>query len=185
MAVKLSRRLLSTEEYHSMARAGILLPDEKVELIRGEIITRSPIGNKHVYIVNRLAEILYSRIIGKAIISIQNPIRLDSQSEPKPDFAILKRPVEKYKDNPAKVDNIHLLIEVSGSSWEYDKEVKLPLYARAGITELWLINLEKEEIELHQIPQNGTYLSQQIFKVGEEIPLRSFDVKLWVEEIFG
>ena len=185
MAVKLSRRLLSTEEYHSMAKAGILLPDEKVELIRGEIITMSPIGNKHAYVVDQLNRVLFSKLFDKALIRVQNPVSLDKYTEPEPDITIAKLPFQQYKTKHPQADDIHFLIEVSGSSFEFDKEVKIPLYAYMGIPEVWLVNLEKNEIEVHKTLQHTTYQQLEVYKIGEEIPLRSFDVKLSVNEIFG
>ncbi|MEM6805999.1 MAG: Uma2 family endonuclease [Bacteroidota bacterium] len=185
MAVKLSRRLLSTEEYYSMAKIGILSPDEKVELIRGEIITMSPIGNKHAYVVDQLNRVLFSKLIDKAHIRVQNPVSLDNYTEPEPDITIAKLPFQQYKTKHPKADDIHFIIEVSGSSFEFDKKVKLPLYASMSIPEVWLVNLEKDTIEVHKTLKHTTYQQIEVYQIGAEIPLSSFEVKLRVGEIFG
>lgn len=137
------RRLhrFTVEDYHAMVPAGILREDARVELIDGEIIEMPPIGSPHGGRVNRLSRLLVTAVQGRAVVSPQNPVVLGRHSEPQPDLALLRWRDDEYTDsNPGPAD-VLLLIEVSDTTLAYDRRVKVPLYARHGIPEVWLIDV--------------------------------------------
>ena len=145
MASSAARRRFTTAEYERMAETGILPEDDRSELIAGEIIQMNPIGGRHIQAVNRLNRLL-SHIAGEqALVSVQNPIRLSDDSEPQPDLTLL-RDRDYVGEIPAAAD-VLLAIEVADSSLDYDRGRKLPLYAAAGISEAWLIDLAAGSVE--------------------------------------
>ncbi len=162
MPVELKKRLLNVAEYHQMFQVGILTEHDRVELINGEIIAMSPIGSYHATAVNRINRVFH-RLLGEiAIISVQNPIWLNPYSEPESDIALLAPPLEKYEEHHPQPDDIWLIVEIADSSYEYDRAVKLPLYAVAGIPQVWLINLHENQIEVFTTPDQGKYKLHQL-----------------------
>ena len=157
MSVHIAKRLLTDAEYHKMAEAGILTKDDRVELINGEIITMGPINSLHAGRVNRIATLFHQLLpFNKAVIAVQNPVTFDDHSEPEPDISILHFRNDYYSGSHPTPEEVYLIIEVANSSILYDREVKSLLYAKANIPEYWIINLEKEEIEIfHQPSKNG------------------------------
>jgi len=184
MPVQLDRRLVSVDEYYLMAKVGILGPEDRVELIRGEIINMSPIGSKHSFCVNKLAYFFITKLGERAAVSIQSPIRLDDLSEPEPDLAIVESPLERYGDTHPTPKETLLVIEVSDATYEKDKQVKLPLYASAGISEYWIVNLQEEQVEVFRDPQKNTYGSSFTINKGIELLCESLGIKINTEEIF-
>jgi Uma2 family endonuclease len=169
MAVQILRRLFSVEEYYLMAKAGILNEDDRLELIEGEIVEMSPIGSHHAACVTRLIQFLSQQVGSRALVSAQNPVRLGEHSEPQPDVALLRPRGDFYAtDHPGSQD-ILLLIEVADTSVEYDREVKVPLYARAGIGEVWLVDLDGESIEVYQSPAPEGYRQVRVVRQEERL----------------
>lgn len=186
MLLDLERRLWKVEEYHAMAEAGILDEDDRVELIEGEIIAMSPIGVRHMAAINRLNYKLGRRFRDKAVVSVQNAIRLDDQSEPVPDIVLLPYRDDFYADEMPTADDVLLLTEVSDSTLPYDRRVKRPLYARAGVPEYWLVNLVDNTIEVHRRPENGTYTEVFTRYRNELIAAVAFpDQEFKVSELVG
>lgn len=185
MAIQLTQRLIKVEEYRKMAEAGILSDDGRIELLEGKLIEMSPVGRKHAAMVKRLTALLYRKLAGELIISVQDPIRLGEYSEPEPDLALLKPSANYYEDRLPDADDVLLIIEVSDSSLDKDREVKLPIYAAANIPEYWIINMEACEVEAYRFPLEGAYRSREVFKKGGAInlpvPGRSFSM----DDIFG
>src|SRR5580704_10507425 len=132
MSVQVERRVFTVEEYHRMAEAGILSEDDRVELTDGEIIKMSPSGSRHVACVNRLNAVLTSAIGRAAIVSVQNPFAVNDYSEPQPDIVILKPRNDFYAHSLPTAQDLLLIIEVADTSLSYDRNVKVPAYARAG-----------------------------------------------------
>jgi Uma2 family endonuclease len=186
MSVQVERWIFNVDEYHRMSEAGILSEDDRIELIEGEIVKMSPIGSRHIGCVNRLNTIL-NRTAGQlAIISVQNPILLDDYSEPEPDIALLKHRPDFYSQSLATVEDVLLIIEVADTSVEYDRNVKLPLYAKAGIPETWLANLPEDRVEAHSQPINGIYEKVRVAKRGECLSPEAIpNLVLSVEDILG
>jgi Uma2 family endonuclease len=186
MSVQVEKWVFTVDEYHRISQAGILSEDDRVELIEGEIIKMSPIGKLHASCVKRLNAILNRRIGQFAIISIQDPIRLNDYSEPEPDIALLKLRDDFYSQQLPAADDVLLIVEVADTSVEYDRTVKLPLYARAGIPETWLANLPADKVEVHSEPVNGIYQKVRELRRGEGLSPEAFPtLVLKVEEILG
>lgn len=149
----LTKRRFTVDEYHRMVDCGILHEDDRVQLIAGEIVQVSPIGSRHAAQVRRLDEVLHRLVAGRAIVSVQNPVTLDAHSEPEPDVALLAARPDFYIARHPRPADVLLVVEISDSSADSDHEVKLPLYARAGIPEVWIIDLTgPEAIEVYQAP---------------------------------
>ncbi|MDX2245779.1 MAG: Uma2 family endonuclease [Bacteroidia bacterium] len=171
MAVKLERRLLSVHDYHLMSDAGILTGDDRVELLNGEIVTRSPIGSKHAGYVGKITAVLNKILDGKAIIFPQNPIKISDYSEPEPDISVLLLRDDFYISRLPEPGDIYLVIEVSDSTLEKDREVKLPLYALAGIPEVWIVNINDEQIEVHSQPREDVYTLRRLLDRSDVLTL--------------
>lgn len=153
----LTRRKLDVAEYHRMGEAGILHEDDRVELIEGELIEMAPIGSPHSGTVLGLVHLLVAAVGDRARVNVQNPVRLNDHSEPQPDFLVLKPRADNYRDShPTPVD-VFLLVEVADSSLRYDRLVKLPLYARHGIPEVWVVDVEHGVVEVHRDPAGDGY----------------------------
>ena len=152
------RHRLTVDQYYRMAEAGILKEDDRVELIEGEIIDMPPIGIDHAYFVNRLTSLFIQSVGLQANVSSQNPIRLNSRSEPQPDIALLRYRDDFYRHAHPRPEDIILLVEVSDTTLRYDTEVKLPLYARHEIPEVWIVDLEHQRLEVFRRPEEGVYL---------------------------
>lgn len=143
MVVQLTRRRFTVSEYHQMAQAGILGEDDRVELIDGEVIEMTPKGHRHAGYVIRLNELMFKEFGPYAMVSPQNPVDLGEYSEPQPDLALLRRRADFYTSGHPKPADIYLLIEVADSTTDPVRWVKVPLYGRSGVPEVWLIDLEQ------------------------------------------
>ena len=184
MTVFLKRKSFTVEEYHQLAEVGILKPTDRVELINGDIITMTPIKSPHAGMVNRLSRIMNNLLNGQATICPQNPITIRDNSEPEPNVVIAHYRDDDYESNHPTPENIYLLIEVSDTTLEKDREVKHPLYASAGIPEYWIINLIDRQIEIHRQPKNGEYHYKLIISEPGEIKCNSIDFSVDYTDIF-
>ncbi|RME65390.1 MAG: Uma2 family endonuclease [Caldilineae bacterium] len=185
MTVQLARRLFTTTEYEQMVAAGLLGEDDRVELLDGEIVQMSPIGSRHAACVNRLTRLL-TRVVGqKAIVSVQNPVRLDDYSEPEPDLAVLVYREDFYAEAHPTPQDVLLLIEVVDTSAEQDRSVKLPLYARAGIPETWLVDLEAGVVDAYRTPSAEGYLLRQRYLPGQTVTTEDGTLAVAVDEVIG
>ena len=176
----------SVEEFHKMTEAGILPEESGWEIIDGYIVNKMSIGSKHAGTVKRLGEMLRDLTRQQAIVSVQDPIDIDKYNEPEPDVALLKRRSDFYTESHPTPADVLLLIEVSDSTVETDREIKRTLYAEAGIEEFWLVNLKENTIECYSSPKNGSYRLAQIFETGETVVSKKIEnLVLQVEEILG
>ena len=186
MNTALSIHRFTVKEYHKLAESNILSEDDRVELIEGRIVDMTPIGSKHAACVSRLNEIFSEKLQKRAIINIQNPICLTEYSEPEPDIAIIKRRPDFYAEQLPQPADILLIIEVSDSSLDYDCETKIPLYAKANIPEVWLVNLIENIVEIYSTPSPEGYNVITKRHHNQIISPKSFhDITLTVSEIFG
>lgn len=186
MSVQIARHSFTVAEYERMGEAGVLSPDDRVELIEGEIIEMSPIGERHAACVARLTYILTLRLQGRAVIWAQNPLRLNDYSEPQPDVAVLRQRDDFYAQAHPTPADVLLLIEVSDTTLDYDRQIKTPLYARAGVPEVWLVNLADERVETYADPSGGAYQQTGHASRGEEVEARGVAaLRLSVTEILG
>ncbi|OLE51763.1 MAG: hypothetical protein AUG51_21100 [Acidobacteria bacterium 13_1_20CM_3_53_8] len=164
---QLAKRLLTVDEYEHMGEAGIFHPDDRLELLEGEIYELPYITPPHAACVTYLNMLLHHLFFRMFIISAQHPIRLDDFSEPQPDVALLRWRDDFYRHAHPTPEDVLLVIEVADSTVESDRSYKIPLYAKAGITESWLVNLLEEQIELFAMPANGVYQTGRTFKRGD------------------
>lgn len=146
------RHRYTVEDYERMGRAGILGEDDRVELIEGEIIDMPPIGSPHGGAVNRIAQRLTLVVGDRAVVATQNPLRLDDFSAPQPDIALLKPRDDYYAAAHPRPGDVLLLVEVAETSVRYDRDKKLPLYARAGIPEAWLVDIHGKALYVYRSP---------------------------------
>jgi len=177
---------ISVEMYHYMAEQGVFAPDERVELIDGEIFTMSPVGSLHVRCVNYLNDFLVRQLGDDYLVSVQNPIISANDTEPQPDLTILRREKTLYRDHlPTGRDTV-IVIEAAETSALFDRNRKFPKYAQAGIPEAWLIDLKLQAVEIHSDPGPSGYGSVKTLRrtetaVSSVIPA----IKLPVDEILG
>ena len=150
------RRLLTVDEYHRMGEVGILTEDDRVELIEGELVAMAPIGSEHIAASNSLNRLLVLAVGDHGIVSVGNPVRLNRHSEPQPDFSVLK-PRDDYRKMLPRPEDTLLAVEVANTSLDYDRKVKLALYARSGIPEVWIVNLAANEVEVYRSPVADNY----------------------------
>jgi Uma2 family endonuclease len=160
------RRRFTREEYHRMAEAGILREDDRVELIEGEIVLMTPIGRRHAACVAELNRLLVPAVGQRALLWPQNPITLPDESEPQPDIVLLRPRADRYLQDDAHPEDVLLLIEVADTSQRYDRRVKLPLYGRAGVPEVWIVDLPGEVVEVCRHPASSGYT--QVERVGRD-----------------
>lgn len=178
-------RLFNVDEYYAMAEAGILKPDQRVELIDGEIIPMSPIKSAHAASVDSLDYGLTSQLGHRAHVRAQSPVRFDGGAEPELDIAVLKWRGDFYAHAHPGPEDILLIIEVSDTTLNYDRDVKLPMYAHFGIPETWIANIRERHVEVYDQPSGGEYQCSRIFGMDETLTLSNFeDVSLPVSRIF-
>lgn len=183
MLVNLDKHHFTVSEYERMGETGFFAPDARVELIEGEIIEMSPIGSRHAACVDVTALSLMKQTGEFAIVRIQNPIVVNDFSEPQPDISLLKYRPDFYREAHPRPDDILLVIEVADITVHYDRNVKVPLYARAGIGESLLFNLPDDRLEYFSRPDRGVYQVNRIINRGERfestsVPGLTLDVEI-------
>ena len=177
-------RKFTVDEYYRMAEVGILHPEERVELINGEIIAMAPIGPLHAETVEHWSNAIKERIPHPYIVRSQNPVTLGENLQPIPDLAIVRRRTGGYYGSHPEPDEIIVVIEVSDSSLAHDRDVKVPLYAQANIPETWLMNLVEDCIESFTGPGPNGYANHTIYRRGDRIsPSTLPDVEFAVDDL--
>ena len=182
---KIAPRLFTVEEYHRMAEAGILHEDDRVELIPGEILQMSPIGNRHSGLVRRLTNLITPRLGPRAIIDVQNPVQIVDHSEPEPDIMILPFRDDYYEESGVTPQDVLLLIEVSDSTLRYDRNTKLPLYAAAGIPEVWIVDVNQRRLEVYRQPDEDRYQSVATLTREDTVSATQLSLEVQVRELIG
>jgi Uma2 family endonuclease len=167
-----ARHRLDVDAYYRMAEAGILTQNDHVELIGGEILDMTPIGSAHAGKTNRLNR-LFARAAadGLALVSVQSPLRLDAYNEPEPDVMLLKPREDDYQDRHPGAADVLLLVELSESSLAYDRGMKLALYAKFGVQEVWIVDLRGAAIEVYREPAGDAYAVAERLTSGSLAPL--------------
>lgn len=181
----LPRRRFTIKEYRRMVDAGILREDDRIELIEGEIIEMSPIRERHAAGVTDLTQAFYAGLIGRAIINVQSPVQLPPRSEPEPDLAVLRLREDRYRTGLPQRDDVLLLIEVSDTTLAYDRGIKLTMYARARIPEVWIWDVKGRRVFVNRGPRNGAYQEVSIVTEGSISPLAFPDFAVHLKDIFG
>ncbi|MEL7123973.1 MAG: Uma2 family endonuclease [Bacteroidota bacterium] len=175
-------RLITVAEYYQMIESKIFPEDEKLELLNGELYKRGESIPLHGGTINLLRH-LFQKKSNDKIISAQNPLEILPLSVPEPDIAILKFRADHYTQSHPTPDDVLLLIEVSLSTLEKDKNLKLQLYAASQIPEYWIVNLEDKCIEVFHTPDSGQYQAHQSYYKGESITLHQLEASIKVNEI--
>ncbi|MGB3495129.1 MAG: Uma2 family endonuclease [Elainellaceae cyanobacterium] len=186
MTVQILRKKFTVGQFHQMMESGILTDGDRVELLQGEIIEMSPIGRQHAACVDRVNELLVRELGSRAIVRVQNPIQLSTKSEPQPDFAILQRRSDFYANGHPQPSDVFALIEVSDTTLEFDRTVKVPLYAQNNIAEVWMIDLNAEAVQTYREPDVSGYQQLQTFRRGQAIAFQAFtDIQFTVDQLLG
>jgi len=154
------RHRYTVDEYRRMGEAGILGEDDRVELIEGEVIEMAPIGTVHAGTVDYLVGVLLRGVGDRAIVRSQNPVALGSRSEPQPDLTLLQPRPDFYRSRHPTPADVFLVVEVADTTQRYDRQVKLPLYARHGIPEVWIVDLESNALHVFRDPSADGYRSE-------------------------
>jgi Uma2 family endonuclease len=185
MTAQLLTHKFTTQQYHLMHEAGVFAEGDRFELINGELSKMSPIGLKHALCVARLTKRFELKLGDRTMIWAQNPILLDGNSQPQPDLAILKLRDDFYEEGLPTPSDILLIIEVSDSTTSYDRDIKMPLYAAAGIPEMWLFDINKKAIEGYSLPSSSGYKQMRRYEADDTLAMLAFpDVIFNWEELF-
>ena len=186
MRVEVTRKLFTVDDYYRMAEAGILRPGDRVELIDGEIIQMSPIGNRHAGCVNRATDLFTLLFRGKAIVTVQNPVRLSQYNEPQPDLVLAKPRTDYYASKHPTADDTLLLLEVADTTLRYDRDVKLPIYAQLGIPEVWIEDLKHDCVLVFRDPSSNRYQTSLTFRPGDSLSTIAFpEIVITVDSLLG
>lgn len=187
MVTQYARRHFTVDEYHKMVEAGILSKDDHVELLDGEIVKMIPINVPHAVCVDRLTMLFAPALVGRGIVRIQAPIYIDEINEPEPDVILLKMAnyLKRQPQHPGP-DDILLVIEVADATVRSDRRDKIPRYARAGISEAWLVNIPKKVIEVYSDLVAGKYQAIQRVSSGQSVSPKGLpDISVAVDDILG
>jgi Uma2 family endonuclease len=175
---------LTVDEYHRAVYSGLLHEDDPVELIEGRLVLRQPIGSRHAGTVTRLTRLLTRAAGDLAVVWVGNPVRLSERSEPQPDLMLLKPRSDDYEQSLPTPAEAYLLIEVADSTLRFDRNVKVPLYARDGIAEVWLVDLEHRKILVFTDPGASGYRVEREIDRGIVASGLLPQAQLHVEELF-
>ena len=179
------RRPFTNAEYHALAEVGVLAPDEKVQLIAGDVVVMSPVGDLHATCVELIDdEFSIFRQPGRTQVRVQSPLVMPDNSEPEPDAMVLAWREDRYLFRTPRPEDVLLLVEVSDSTLRYDRDVKMSLYAAAGVPEAWLVNLRDGWIESNTEPAVDGYRVTRRYGLGDAIAPQAFpDLAIPVERI--
>ena len=180
----IQRYLFDVDAFARMGGAGIFAEADRVELIDGEIREMNPIGPPHAWIVDRLTELLITRLAGTAHVRVQNPIRLGRHTEPQPDLSVARKR-QAYTNRHPDAGDVLLVVEVADSSLDYDRMEKVPRYGKAGIPETWLVDVEARTVTVYTGPGPEGYAREQLLRCGDRIAAAAIaGLGFPVDEIF-
>jgi Uma2 family endonuclease len=180
------RHRFTRRDYYRLGEAGILGRDDRVELLEGQLVDMSPIAPRHAIVTENLTALFVTAFAGRARVRCQLPVVLNDGSEPQPDLALVQRPWRGYPHTHPGPDDIFLLIEVADSSLDFDRTVKVELYARAGIREVWIVDLTTDLVFLHRGPSGGGYDSVVRVETPAALGVESLPgVTIPVAEVFA
>ncbi len=165
------RYRFTAEQYTRLGEMGILGAEDRVELMDGEILAMGDIGHRHAGQVNRLNRVLSHNSEKMMAVSVQNPLDLGQRYQPQPDLMLLREHADDYAGELPTAADVLLLVEVADSSLVYDQRIKLPLYAQAGIAEVWIVNLDAHQLEVYTQPQGAAYTATRVVQRGETVQI--------------
>ena len=187
MVSDVATKRFTIDEYRRMVEAGAFAPDDRLELLEGEIIQMNPIGLRHAATVNRLTR-LFFRVLGeRVLISVQNPVDLPPRSEPQPDLLVLRTREDDYEEAMPIGADTHLVVEVADTTFRYDTTRKVPAYARGGVSAVWVVALgttrARDRVLVFEDPVEGVYTSRRELHRGETLAIPGFsDVSIAVSD---
>ncbi|MEM8895669.1 MAG: Uma2 family endonuclease [Bacteroidota bacterium] len=180
--IAVAKRLINRSEYYKMAEVGILKPEDRVELINGEIIEMSPIGSKHAAYLSRITAAIWGTILEKFpdqfSLRIQDPIVLGDKSEPEPYLVVVSRKDDYYLSAHPNASDSKLVIEVSDTTLDYDLTSKARLYAKAEIANYWVIDIEANTINQFTQPSNSHYQERKSLALGDKIDFLGIEIEV-------
>jgi Uma2 family endonuclease len=177
-------RLLSVQDYHRMVEAGVLAPDERVELIEGQLYKVAAKGTAHSAAVTRIERVLKVRLGDRVLLRLQDPIQLDDYSEPEPDVAVVQVNPLDYEDHHPTPDEVYFLIEVADSTLKRDRELKAPAYAQSGIQDYWILDVNQRQLYVFRSPMATGYAYEVVLSELDVIsPLAFSDCQIVVGEM--
>jgi Uma2 family endonuclease len=186
MRMESARKLFTTDDVLKMAEAGLFGPEERIELIDGEILEMSPVGYRHIMCVNRATAFLTEAFGRRAIVSIQNALRLNIHNMPQPDVVVLKPREDFYGSGGASPADVLFLVEISDSTLRRDRNIKLPRFALSGIPEVWIEDLKHDLILVYRDPEGSQYRTQITFRRGDSISPLAFPKSIFqVHDFIG
>ena len=186
METEVAKKLFTVDEYYRMGEAGIFHPEARLELIEGEIIEMSPVGDRHIACVNRANALFTARLAGKVMVSVQNPVRLSRYTEPQPDILLARPRDDYYAGKRISPGDTLLVVEISDTTVRYDRNRKMPLYAKSGVPEVWIENLQEDVILVYRNPGPETFSTSLVFHRGESLSLTAFpEIVFKVDELLG
>jgi len=179
-------RLWTVEEYHQMREREVLHPEERVELLQGQVLQMAPKNPPHAATNLCAANLLNQRLVGKALVRIQDPIALSSFSEPEPNIAVVHWKKGYYGDRHPLPSEVYLLIEIADTTLKFDRTEKAPIYATAGITDYWILDVNTKQIYVLRQPHQGRYQEETILDETATISLLAFpEITIAVDQLFA
>jgi Uma2 family endonuclease len=186
MQIEAPKKLFNVDDYYRMAEVGILGPEDRVELIDGEIIQMSPIGTRHAGCVSRATRLFNLAFKGRAVVSTQNPLRLNNYTEPEPDVVLLKYRDDDYSNKRMWAEDALLVIEVADTTLKIDRDVKLPRYAAAGVPEVWIMDLKGNRLLVYRDLEKSAFQTNLTLKSGDSVFVSAFpDTTFAIAELLG
>lgn len=180
-----TRYKLTIEDYHKLGEVGILNENSRVELIEGELIHMAPIGIAHVWAVTRLNHLLVQAVGDRAFVSPAGSVAMPPISEPQPDFALLRPPARDSKPKAPHPEDVLLIVEVSDTTLRYDRGTKLRLYARSGIREFWIVDVNARTVECYRDPQGDAFRDEFVVGMDGQVSIAALpDTHIAVSDIF-
>jgi len=186
MQIEVTKKRFTVDEYYKMGEAGILTREDRTELVDGEIIMVIRMGSRHASVISRVTCLFVELFNRKAILRAQLPFRLDEFNEFEPDMALFKKRDDSYASAHPGPSDALLVLEISDTSLKYDRDMKLPAYAAAGVPEVWIADLRGDSLLVYRDPSNGKYKSALSFRRGDSITCPAFpDIQIPVQELLA
>jgi Uma2 family endonuclease len=177
---------ITIDRYQKMVTSGVLTPRDRVELIEGEILDRAPIGTRHASVTRRLHKRLMMVVGDDAVVGAANPVDLGDASEPEPDLLVLRPQADDYVRAHPQAHDVLLLVEVSDSSFAFDQGAKRALYAKFGVSEYWVVDVNSRRIFAYAGPVQSAFQRTREYVIGDTISPQAFpNVKIIVNELFS